>query len=97
MTMKKQSTQKLRRVKITGKIREAYRRRDKSMDNDPDAPTLPPEIWNNAIIGKYYRPRKTPVTVRIDNDVLDWLKSRGKGHLTRINEILRQQMAKSKP
>jgi uncharacterized protein (DUF4415 family) len=49
-------------------------------------------MWNNATIGKYYRPRKTPVTFRADSDVLAWLKSKGTGHLSRINEILRQQM-----
>jgi uncharacterized protein (DUF4415 family) len=49
-------------------------------------------MWDNALIGKYYRPKKTPVTFRADNDVLAWLKSKGQGHLSRINEILRQQM-----
>jgi uncharacterized protein (DUF4415 family) len=29
---------------------------------------------------------------RIDADVLDWLRSKGDGHLTRINEILRERM-----
>lgn len=43
-------------------------------------------------MGKYYRPMKTPVSLRIDNDVLAWLKSQGEGHLTRINEILRERM-----
>ena len=66
--------------------------RDWSLNNDPDAPTLPPDMWDNAIIGKYYRPKKTPVTFRVDSDVLAWLKSKGQGHLSRINEILRQQM-----
>ena len=50
------------------------------------------ERWANAVIGKFYRPLKTPVTMRIDNDVLAWLKSKGEGHLTRINEILREKM-----
>jgi uncharacterized protein (DUF4415 family) len=63
------------------------------LDNaDPDAPVLPPEMWENAIIGKYYRPKKTPITLRVNNDVLAWLKSKGAGHLSRINEILRKQM-----
>ncbi len=82
-----------RRLKITDEIRKEYVRRDKKLDNaDPDAPVLPPAMWGNAIIGKYYRPKKTPVTVRLDNDVLAWLKQKGDGHLTRINEILRKQM-----
>ncbi|MBL8240437.1 MAG: BrnA antitoxin family protein [Bryobacterales bacterium] len=29
----------------------------------------------------------------IDNEVLDWLKSKGEGHLSRINQTLRDRMA----
>ncbi len=32
--------------------------------------------------------RKVPVSVRLDPQVLEWLKSKGEGHLTRINDIL---------
>ncbi len=85
-------TSSAKRLKVSQKTRDLYEQRDKSLDNDPDAPTLPPEMWDNAIIGKYYRPKKTPVTFRADSDVLAWLKSKGRGHLSRINEILRQQM-----
>jgi uncharacterized protein (DUF4415 family) len=87
-------TNSLKRVKISQETRDLYEQRDRSQDNaDPDAPVLPPEVWEKyGVIGKYYRPKKTPVTVRMDNDVLAWLKSKGKGHLSRINEILRKQM-----
>jgi len=90
--MRKKSTPQ-QRLKITDDIRRAYGQRDKSQDNaDPDAPVLPPEMWENAIIGKYYRPLKTQISFRVDNDVLEWLKSKGGGHLTRINAILRERM-----
>ena len=36
--------------------------------------------------------RKLSVSVRLDPDVLEWLKSKGKGHLTRINDILANLM-----
>ena len=81
------------KIKITDEIRKAYEERDRSLDNDPDCPTMPPGFWANAEIGKYYRPVKTQISFRIDNEVLDWLKSKGEGHLTRINEILRERMA----
>lgn len=87
--MKREST--VRRVKITDEIRDAYANRDRSLETE-DAPSLPPEMWEGAILGKYYRPKKTPITLRVDNDVLAWLKSKGEGHLSRINELLRQQM-----
>jgi uncharacterized protein (DUF4415 family) len=36
--------------------------------------------------------RWRPVTARSDADVLDWLKSKGVRHLTRINRILREAL-----
>jgi uncharacterized protein (DUF4415 family) len=57
---------------------------------------MPPEFWANATVGKYYRPLKTQISLRIDNEVLDWLKSQGEGHLTRINEILRERMSQDR-
>ncbi|MDX2150604.1 MAG: BrnA antitoxin family protein [Bryobacteraceae bacterium] len=35
---------------------------------------------------------KVPVSVRLDPTVLEWLRSKGSGHLTRINDILRNVM-----
>jgi len=57
-----------------------------------EVPQLPPEVWAKGTIGKYYRPLKTQISFRIDNDVFEWLKSKGEGHLTRINAILRDEM-----
>ena len=63
-----------------------------------DAPVLPPEAWADAVRGRFYRPRKTSTTVRIDADVLAWLRSQGRGYQTRLNAILRREMlAASKP
>ena len=91
--MRPKSTARTSKIKITDDIRKAYEERDRRLDNDPDAPTMPPEFWTNATAGKYYRPIKTQISFRIDNEILDWLKSKGEGHLSRINEILRERMA----
>jgi uncharacterized protein (DUF4415 family) len=48
------------------------------------------------VIGRFYRPKKTPVTIRLDADVLAWLKSSGEGYQTRINDYLRQMMRRRK-
>jgi uncharacterized protein (DUF4415 family) len=32
------------------------------------------------------------VSVRLDPHVLDWLRGKGEGHLTRINDILANRM-----
>ena len=36
-----------------------------------------------------YKPRKKPITLRLDADVLDWFKSTGRGYQTRMNNVLR--------
>lgn len=61
--------------------------RDEDIDLS-DIPEIPPD----AILEKFYKPRKMPVTVRLDADVLAWLKSSGTGYQTRINTILRRAM-----
>jgi uncharacterized protein (DUF4415 family) len=81
------------KIKITDDVRKTYEERDGSLDHDPDAPAMPPEFWANATVGRYYRPVKTQISFRIDNEILDWLRSKGEGHLSRINEILRERMA----
>ena len=52
-----------------------------------DIPSLTPEFWKHA---KLRMPQnKDSVTIRIDHDVLQWLKGFGRGYQTRINTILR--------
>ncbi len=41
---------------------------------------------------EHYRPVKKQITVRLDADVLAWLKAGGKGYQSRMNAILRQTM-----
>ena len=48
--------------------------------------------WSGAEIGKFYRPIKKPVTLRLDADVIKWLKADGRGYQTKANWLLRQAM-----
>ena len=57
-----------------------------------DIPELPPRAWKDAVRGRFYRPVKQAVSMRLDADVVAWLKRRGKGYQTRANRILRQHM-----
>lgn len=59
-----------------------------------DAPGLDAEGWRNAIPGKFYRPLKTQITIRVDKDVLHWLKRGGSGYQSRLNAILREAMTR---
>ncbi|CAN5397130.1 BrnA antitoxin family protein [soil metagenome] len=49
-------------------------------------------FWSNAERGRFYKPVKQSKTVRIDADVLHWLRAVGRGYQTRINAILREAM-----
>jgi len=69
---------------------------DDSSINTSEIPELPIELWSQGQRGKFYKPVKTSTTVRIDSDVIDWLKSQGKGYQTRMNAILRDAMLKDK-
>ena len=53
-----------------------------------------PEVldWSGAEIGKFYRPKKRPVTIRLDEDVVAWLKGYGRGYQTKANMLLRHAM-----
>ena len=64
---------------------------DDQIDTSDVAP-LTENFWKNATRNPFYRPVKQATTVRIDADVLQWLKSDGKGYQTRINAILRDAM-----
>ena len=56
-----------------------------------DIPRLTDEQLRNMVRLRDFR-KKIPVSVRLDPKVLEWLKSKGEGHLTRINDILTNLM-----
>ena len=64
-------------------------------ESEIDFSDLPPttaQDWHGAVRGKFYRPVKQQLTVRIDADVLEWLKSQGSGYQSRLNNIVRAAM-----
>jgi uncharacterized protein (DUF4415 family) len=48
-----------------------------------------------AVRGRFYKPVNRQITARVDADVLEWLKSQGRGYQSRINAILRREMLSS--
>jgi uncharacterized protein (DUF4415 family) len=74
-------------------IKSDLRRIDRLTDADLDYSDIPPlgeEFFAKAAVP--WPPTKQQLTVRLDADVLAWLKSMGKGYQTRINRILRAAM-----
>ena len=67
-------------------------------DRDIDLSEMPEVVdWSGAEVGKFYRPPKRPVTMRLDADVIDWLKSYGPGYQTKANLLLRHAMQNTPP
>jgi uncharacterized protein (DUF4415 family) len=67
---------------------------DETIDTS-DIPELSDDAWAHGARGRFYRPVKQQITARVDADVLDWLKSQGKGYQGRLNAILRREMLAS--
>ena len=79
--------------KLTKEQQEEIRALQEMPDEEIDYSDIPPVTdWGKAVVGRFYRPVKETVTVRLDADVLDWLKQGGKGYQTRMNKILRAVM-----
>jgi uncharacterized protein (DUF4415 family) len=64
---------------------------DESDIDFSDIPPMSPEQLASLVRLRDFQ-RKVPVSVRLDPRVLEWLKSKGEGHLTRINDILTNLM-----
>ena len=56
-----------------------------------DAPERQPRS-SDVQVGRFYRPIKQLVSLRVDADVLHWLRGRGKKYQTYMNEVLRREM-----
>lgn len=71
-------------------LREADAR-GQPVDTSEIAP-LDEAFWRAAQRNPFFRPVKEQVTVRLDADVLAWLRAGGRGYQTRLNEVLRAAM-----
>ena len=71
-------------------LKRLARKRDDQIDysDAPEKHLLPTEVQ----IGRFYRPIKQLVSIRVDADVLAWFRSRGKRYQTYMNDVLRREM-----
>lgn len=78
-----------------GAIKRESARLAKVPDDEIDMTGMPEQLdWSKAVRGKYYRPMKEPISLRIDADVLHWFKAKGRGYQSRINKVLRNYFLK---
>lgn len=78
--MKRASLSELRQMKERGEMRPSF--------NAETAPNLPDGFWDDAELVNHTK-TKEPISMRIDSDILEFFKAQGKGHLTRMNAVLR--------
>lgn len=79
---------------LTNKQRRELERLARKPDSEidySDAPEIRP-LPSKIEIGRFYRPIKKPVSIRIDADVLAWFRSHGKRYQTYMNQVLRREM-----
>jgi predicted RNA-binding protein len=56
-----------------------------------DLSDTPPVLhWSRTEIGRFYRLLKKLVTMRLDSDIIAWLKADGRGYQTKANWLVRQ-------
>ena len=73
---------------------------DELADEDIDLSDIPETVdWTGAVRGKFYRPVKQQITLRIDADLIAWFKGagrpKGRGYQTNINQALREHVQRS--
>ena len=70
-----------------------WERLEKMSDEDIDYSDIPPlneAFFENATIRMPVK--KKAISLRVDEDVLEWYKRQGKGYQTRMNAVLRMGM-----
>ena len=78
-------------TRVHANLRGVEAIRDEDIDFS-DIPELTAKDFERAIENPYYRPVKKAVSARLDADVIAWLKSKGRGYQTRMNQLLRRAM-----
>lgn len=63
-----------------------------SIKNDPDWS----DYWNWGDAVLVIPPKKKAISIRVDEDVLDYFKHEGAGYQRRINAVLRSYMQQKK-
>jgi len=73
------------------RLEKLTRRPDNQIDTS-DLPELTEKFWQDAVRNPFYRPVKQQLTLRLDADIIAWLRRQGRGYQTRANALLREAM-----
>ena len=79
--------------KVTEKQTQEIRELAKMADEDIATSEMPEvDDFSDAVRGRFFRPVKQQITLRLDADLLAWFRSQGGKYQTRINAALREYM-----
>ena len=67
---------------------------DKAIVDDPDWGEFKDIDWSEAVL--VIPPKKKAISIRVDEDVLDWFKREGAGYQRRMNAVLRSYVEQRK-
>lgn len=67
---------------------------DASIKDDPDWEEFKDIDWDTAVL--VIPPKKKAISIRLDEDVLDYFKTEGDGYQRRMNAVLRSYMEQKK-
>jgi uncharacterized protein (DUF4415 family) len=65
-----------------------------SIANDPDWAEFKDVDWSEAVL--VIPPKKKAISIRLDEDVLDYFKKEGAGYQRRMNAVLRSYMQQTR-
>lgn len=80
---------------LTPELEAQLRAIDGHQPDTMDIPEAPAGNWRDA--RRFYRVRKEPISIRLDADVLNWLRHRSERYQVEINRILRKEMDADAP
>jgi uncharacterized protein (DUF4415 family) len=76
------------------KLKNQLNKLAKLADKDIDMTDMPEQLnWSKASIGKYYKPVKRQISLRLDSDIIAWFKSNSSHYQSSINQALRAYMS----
>jgi uncharacterized protein (DUF4415 family) len=83
---------------ITPRERRALERLAKMPESQIDFSDVPEnKLISEVHVGRFYRPMKQLVSIRVDADVLAWFRARGNKYQTYMNQVLRREMQSRAP
>jgi uncharacterized protein (DUF4415 family) len=72
---------------------------DAAIVRDGDSPEWTPEMFARAVVRKGLKPvpKKSLLSLRVDEDVVAWFRAQGPGYQSRMNALLRAYMEAHRP